>query len=70
MLDDVRVSFSEDEASPWNAFVDEEHLGGRSSSLGKQETTVSIVVVLHSKHPHPWQEQKHLALAQHKEKSK
>lgn len=30
------MSFSDEEASPWKAFVDEEHLGGRSSSLGKK----------------------------------
>ena len=33
---DVSVSFSEDEASAWKAFTDEERFGGRSSSLGEK----------------------------------
>lgn len=31
------MSFSDEDASAWNVLVVEEHLGGRSSSLGKRE---------------------------------
>ncbi len=33
MLVDVNVSFSDDDASAWKAFTDDDLLGGRSSSL-------------------------------------
>lgn len=30
------MSFSDEDASAWNVFAAEEHLGGRSSSLGRR----------------------------------
>lgn len=36
------MSFSDEEASPWKAFVDEEHLGGKSSSLRKKKDITTI----------------------------
>lgn len=43
MLVDVSVSFSEEDASAWKAFTDDDLLGGRSSSLLRRHLKDSTV---------------------------
>lgn len=43
MLVDVSVSFSEEDASAWKAFTDDDLLGGRSSSLLRRHLKESTV---------------------------
>lgn len=51
MLVDVRVSFPDDEASAWNAFTDEDRLGGRSSSLKEMKDSGQVKLGLLGRTP-------------------